>query len=64
MKSREPSERHQCILFNEDISWSSCFEVQEVRREDMDMNFFATPFDVKKADEACTKCRWCFVNQN
>ena len=66
MKVREPAERRFCPLFQREISWGGaggCYEVQEVREDNMDLELFPGPIDVKKADEVCEKCRWCYVNE-
>ncbi len=66
MRERQPDDTHFCPLFQRTIFWGGCggcVEVQEVREDNMDMELFPEPFDVKRANEACEKCRWCYVNE-
>ena len=66
MKAREPAERHFCPLFQREISWggAGCYEVQEVREDNMDAELQPEPFDLNKADAACKKCRWYCVSES
>ena len=41
--------------------YGECYEVQEVRGDDMDMALALEPFDIDKADEICEKCKWYIV---
>lgn len=66
MKAREPTERHFCPLFQREISWGGaggCYEVQEVREDNMDAELLPEPFDLNKADAACAKCGWYRVSE-
>ena len=54
MKAREPAERHFCPLFQREISWGGaggCYEVQEVREDNMDAELLPEPFDLNKAED-------------
>ncbi len=50
-----------CPLYNREIMYGECYEVQEVRGDDMDMALALEPFDIDKADEICEKCKWYVV---
>ena len=59
--ARSPNEIHDCPLYGRGIYWSECYEVQDVRSDDMDMSLAYEPFDREKADDVCEKCRWYVV---
>lgn len=66
MACRHPDAQHECPLFERPIYWGGpggCVEVQEVREDNMDLEFFPGPIDVDKANEVCEKCRWCYVKE-
>jgi len=48
-------------LFLGEKSYMECYEVQEVREDEMDMELAIEPFDVDKANEVCEKCKWYVV---
>lgn len=50
-----------CPLFGRKILYGECYEVQEVREDEMDMELAIEPFDVDKANEVCEKCKWYVV---
>ena len=50
-----------CPLFGREILYGECYEVQEVREDEMDMELAIEPFDVDKANEVCEKCKWYVV---
>lgn len=63
---RQPEDRHECPLMNRIIFWGGaggCYEIQEVRDDNMDMDLLPEPFDLKNADEICEKCRWHYVSE-
>lgn len=63
---RHPDEKHYCELLRHDIFWGGCggcYEVQEVREDNMDMELFPEPFDLDDAKKICDKCRWCNVTE-
>nr|DAP82312.1 MAG TPA: hypothetical protein [Caudoviricetes sp.] len=63
---RHPDEKHYCKLLRHDIFWGGCggcYEVQEVREDNMDMELFPEPFDLDDAKKICGKCRWCNVTE-
>ena len=56
--ARSPIAKHKCPLYDREISWSECYEVQEVREDEMDAKWLREPFDIEKAIEVCPKCKW------
>lgn len=58
---RSANEKHFCPLYNREIYWSECYEVQEVREGEMEMNLLYEPFEAEKADECCSRCGWDIV---
>lgn len=50
-----------CPLFGRTILYGECYEVQEIREDEMDMELAMEPFDVEKANEVCEKCKWYVV---
>ena len=56
--SRSPDARHDCPLLNREVFWGDCYEVQEIRNDDMDADLFPYEFKAEDADEICEKCRW------
>lgn len=61
--ARSPLEKHKCPLYSRDITWSECYEVQEVRDDEMDMKWLREPIDIDTANEICEKCRWFVVGE-
>lgn len=61
--ARSPIAKHKCPLYGREISWSECYEVQEVREDEMDEKWLREPFDMEKANEVCEKCRWYVVSE-
>lgn len=64
---RQPEDRHECPLMNRTIFWGGvggCYEIQEVRDDNMDMDLLPEPFDLEKADEICENCRWHYVSED
>ena len=60
----DPDQKRYCPLLKKDIYWGGCYEVQEVRKDNLDMeNFFDKFFDIEEANDICEKCRWCYVNE-
>lgn len=58
---RKPEDQHDCPLLKHRIYWGGCggcYEVQEVRQDNMDMELFPEPFDLNEANTACEKCQW------
>ena len=62
--ARSPNATHQCPLYSREIYWSECYEVQEVREDEMDPKWLYEQFDMEKADEVCEKCRWYIVGND
>lgn len=52
-----------CPLYDRNIFYGECYEVQEVREDEMDMKWLAEPIDIDKANEICEKCRWYVVGK-
>ena len=50
-----------CPLFGREILNGECYEVQEIREDEMDMKLAIEPFDAEKANEICEKCKWYVV---
>ena len=64
---RHPNDQHFCPLFNRNIYWGGpggCYEVQEVREDNMDMTLIPQLFDLKQANICCDKCLWCIVSED
>ena len=64
MHIRGPEATHDCPLFGCEIYWGGaggCYEVQEVREDNMDIELFPGSIDLEKANVVCEKCRWCYV---
>ena len=61
--ARSPIEQHECPLYDRKTTWSECYEVQEVREDEMDMKWLLEPIDIDKANEICEKCRWYIVSE-
>ena len=59
--ARSPNAKHECPLYNREVYWSECYEVQDVREDDMSMELAFEAFDRDKANEICEKCRWYVV---
>ncbi len=53
-----------CPLFARTIYYPECYEVQEIREDEMDMKWARETFEVEKANEICEKCKWYMVNEN
>lgn len=60
--ARSVDEKHSCPLYRRSIYWGECYEVQEVREDNMDMKWLLEPIDIDKANEICEKCRWYIVS--
>nr|DAF30809.1 MAG TPA: hypothetical protein [Caudoviricetes sp.] len=59
--ARSPISRHDCPLYGREATWTECVEVQEVREDEMDAKWLREPFDLKKANEVCERCKWYVV---
>ena len=55
--ARSPNAKHRCPLYNREVYWSECYEVQDVRNDDMDMKLAFEAFDIRVANSICEKCR-------
>ena len=63
---RKPTDRYECPLLGHAILWGGpggCYEIQEVREDNMDVEMLPIPIDVEIANEVCNKCRWYCVNE-
>ena len=54
---RSPDEKYSCPLLNREIFWGDCFEVQDIRDDNMDMELFSEKFNLTDAKRICEKCR-------
>ena len=59
--AKNHNDKYICPLFGLEILYGECYEVQEVREDEMDMELAIEPFDVEKANEICEKCKWYVV---
>ncbi len=50
-----------CPLYDRIICYGECYEVQEVREDEMDAKWLREPFDMETANKICEKCRWYIV---
>lgn len=50
-----------CPLYGRGIFYGECYEVQEVRHNEMDIKWLREPINIGKANEICEKCRWYVV---
>lgn len=60
--ARSPDARHDCPLLNREVFLGDCYEVQEVRNDDMDADLFPEKIDLEKARTICEKCKWYQVD--
>lgn len=64
---RNPTDKHECPLLRHEILWGGpggCYEIQEVREDNMDMDLLPAPIDLEEANKVCEKCQWYRVNKN
>lgn len=40
--ARSPEAMHKCPLLKRDIFWGDCYEVQEIRNDELEPSFFRT----------------------
>lgn len=55
-----PNDVWFCPLLNKDIFFGGvggCYEIQEVRNDDMDMEFLPFDLDIEKANNVCERCK-------
>lgn len=67
IEMRYPSDMHHCPLLEKEIFWGGeggCYEIQEVRDDNMDAEFLPFELDMERANDICEKCRWCYVNES
>lgn len=62
--ARRTDAKHECPLYGRNIYWGECYEVQEVRDDEMDMALLLEPIDIEQANRICEKCRWYLVNES
>ena len=53
-----------CPLYGRQIFYGECYEVQEVREDEMDPKWLYEQFDMEKANVICEKCRWYIVGND
>ena len=58
---RSPDEKYSCPLLNREIFWGDCFEVQDIRDDNMDMELFPEKFNLTDAKRICEKCKWYII---
>lgn len=61
--ARNHDDRCICPLYGRQILYGECYEVQEVREDNMDMKWLLEPIDLEKANEICEKCQWYIVSE-
>lgn len=64
---RQPTDTHECPLLQCQILWGGpggCYEIQEVREDNMDMDLLPEAIDIEKANAICEQCKWYRVNKN
>lgn len=54
MKSHSTSRTVQ----KRDIFWGDCYEVQEIRNDELEPSFFPYKFDADEANKVCEVCKW------
>ena len=62
--ARSPESQHECPLLNRKIFWGDCYEIQDIRNDDMDAELFPDKFDVEEANTICEECKWYKVDEN
>lgn len=60
--AKNHDDKHICPLYGREILYGECYEVQEVREDNMDVKWLMEPIDIKKANEICEQCRWYIVS--
>jgi len=59
---QQDSKRY-CPLLKRDIYWGLCYEVQEVREDNMDMELLGEEINLEEANCVCETCRWYQVTE-
>lgn len=59
--AKNHNDKRVCPLFEREILYGECYEVQEVREDEMDMELAVERFDIETADKVCETCRWYIV---
>ena len=62
--AKNHDDQRLCPLYGRQIYYGECYEVQEVREDEMDPKWLYEQFDMEKADEVCEKCRWYIVGND
>lgn len=60
--AKNHDDTHMCPLYGREVFYGECYEVQEVREDEMDMKWLMEPIDIDRANEICEKCKWYIVN--
>ena len=60
--AKNHDDKSTCPLFGREIQYGECYEVQEIREDEMDMELALEAFDLKRANEICEKCQWYVVS--
>lgn len=56
--AKNHDDKFRCPLYDREILYGECYEVQDIRSDDMDMSLAIEPFDIDEADKICEKCKW------
>lgn len=59
--AKNHDDKYLCPLFEREILYGECYEVQEVRDDEMDMELAMEAFDLEKANEICEQCKWYVI---
>ena len=59
--ARNHDDKCICPLYKREIQYGECYEVQEVRDDEMDLKWLIEPIDIDQANEMCEKCKWFVV---
>lgn len=62
--AKSHDDKFLCPLYQREILYGECYEVQEVREDEMDMELAIEPFELKDANEICEKCKWYIVGDD
>ena len=63
-KMSRHDEKQYCPLLKRSIFWGMCYEVQEVREDNMGIEHLGENIDLEEAHKTCEACRWYCVTDN
>lgn len=55
------NDKHICPLLKCEILYGECYEVQEIREDEMDMELAIEKFDIAEANRICELCKWFVI---